>query len=812
MTMKTIYFLWLMVFIPLLTSAQQATVKGLLSGPGNEPVIYANVALFNAADSSMIKVEPTNESGVFTFELIPYATYFIKASYVGYEDLYIENLVVSQLQVTIPKKVMQELSAALNEVVVAARRNIVEVKADRMVFNVQGTINSAGDNGLDLMRKAPGVLVDNNNNITVLGRSGVMIYVDGKRLPLSGDELVSYLQNLASEQIDRIDIISNPGSKYDAEGNAGIIDIRLKKDKNTGGNGSVSLTHSYGRKPRTNAGIYGNYRNKTFNAFGSIGYNDLNGFTDIDFNSYQNSFFIRERNNMNWKFRSGNYRAGVDFFLTQNSTLGVLATGNYGEGKRNDRNKMSISNLSSPEIVDSILVASNIGGRDFSQNTFNINYALNKNNSSLNIDVDYGMYLNSPYSLQPNDYYDAGEQIIFNSVVNSIETPSDIRIMSGKVDYERPWLGGQFGVGGKVSKVISDNTFRFFDVVDNIPVINNQRSNLFTYDESVYAAYVNYSAKLGEKWGLNTGLRLEQTDSRGDLTAFDPGLQEPPVRNSYLSAFPSLGLSYQITPVHSLNLNAGRRINRPDYNVLNPFKNQMSELSYERGNPFLRPEIVNNAEIGYTLGNRFNFKLSFSRTTDQITRLIGPDEVNPKASYITWDNLAYQDVWAFNAALPFDVNKWWNVFANLSANHLNNQADYGNGAVVDVQAFSYNFFVQNTFSLPGGYKAELGGWYSGPGVWGGVFEYDPSYSINVGVQRKFFNRLNIKLSFQDLTYQSYWSGTSRYNGMVSTGSGKWDSRRAAVSISYDFGNSQIKSRRRTTGMESEAGRIGGDSN
>jgi hypothetical protein len=267
-----------------------------------------------------------------------------------------------------------------------------------------------------------------------------------------------------------------------------------------------------------------------------------------------------------------------------------------------------------------------------------------------------------------------------------------------------------------------------------------------------------------------------------------------------------------MSPINNFNFNAGRRINRPDYNVLNPFKMQVSELSFRKGNPFLKPEIVNNAELGYTLMNKYNFKVSYSRTKDQITRLIGPDDFNPKASYISWDNLAHQDVWSANASLPIDINKWWNLFANLSCNYLDNQADYGNGAIVDVQAFSYNFYGQNTFQLGKGFKGEISGNYSGPGVWGGVFKYDASYGITVGIQKKFFDNLNVKLNMSDITNQLYWSGISNFNGLVSSGSGRWDSRRVALSINYDFGNSQIKSRKRNTGLESEARRVGGGDN
>jgi len=810
--MKIIFYLLIFTTAPALLFSQAAEINGNLSDAKSDPVIFANIALYNGLDSTLIKVEPSNEDGLFTFNNIDYGRYFMKVSYVGFHDFIIHEVNVDKPQINLGRLTLAESAKELQEVVVSAQRRIVEVYSDRMVFNVQGTINSVGDNGLDLLRKAPGVLLDNNDNISVLGRSGVLVYVDGKRLPLSGEELANYLQNLVSEQIDRIDIISNPGSKYEAQGNAGIIDIKLKKDKNLGGNGNLALTASKGIQPRANISANGNFRNKIFNSFGSLGYNYTRSFMNMDYDSYQNDYFITERNRINTKLNSVNYRAGIDFFVSKYATLGVLVTGNNGNSSRDEKSLMSLYTRTNPDKLDSTLIATNISDRNFDQHTYNINYALSKNQATLNIDADFGRYLNKQKYYQPNNYFDPSGEVLLNSVINEMNTPSDIKIISFKTDYEKPMMFGKLGLGVKVSKVISDNTFLYYAVVDGVSNQNNSRSNKFKYDENVYAGYLNYNAKLGEKWGITTGVRLEQTETKGDLTAFDPSLQQPAVNSNYLSLFPSLGFSYQMSPINNFNFNAGRRINRPDYNVLNPFKMQVSELSFRKGNPFLKPEIVNNAELGYTLMNKYNFKVSYSRTKDQITRLIGPDDFNPKASYISWDNLAHQDVWSANASLPIDINKWWNLFANLSCNYLDNQADYGNGAIVDVQAFSYNFYGQNTFQLGKGFKGEISGNYSGPGVWGGVFKYDASYGITVGIQKKFFDNLNVKLNMSDITNQLYWSGISNFNGLVSSGSGRWDSRRVALSINYDFGNSQIKSRKRNTGLESEARRVGGGDN
>lgn len=458
------------------------------------------------------------------------------------------------------------------------------------------------------------------------------------------------------------------------------------------------------------------------------------------------------------------------------------------------------------------MIADSNADADSKQNTFNINYRFdNAKGRSLNLDLDYGRYETDSRRYQPNQYFDASEDNLLTEVINSFDTPTDIDIYTFKADFEEKLFGGNLSIGSKLSRVVSDNTFLVYDVIDGNENLDDRTSNYFKYDENVYAGYVNYARKLTDKWNISAGLRAEQTDATGDLQAFLPELQEPPVELNYLSWFPSAGLTWQVAEKHNLALNYSRRINRPDYNVLNPFNNQISELSYQKGNPFLRPEIVNNLELGYTMAYRYNFKVAYSRTMDQITRLIAPDEIDPRAGFITWANLAEQTIWSFNLSAPIDVMKGWNSYLNLSGSHQDNQADYGNGATVDLQTFTYNIYMQNTIDLPAGFKGEVSGWFNGPGIWGGVFKFETSWSLDLGIQRKFLdNKMNVRLSFSDIFYETGWSGYSRFDGLYSVGAGNFDSRRASLSVSYNFGNQNVKSRKRRTGLEDEAGRIGGE--
>lgn len=797
--------LFLLTFIQLF--GQGFTLKGKVINSDEEAVPFANVILFDKAEKEMMKTGVTSLKGDFVLPNVERGDYRLVISFIGLEDLKNDLKLTEDIDLG-PLK-MKTSGVQIETAVVTAKRALVEVKADKTVFNVEGTINSVGDDALGLLRKAPGVLLDNNNNITVLGRSGVKVFINGKELPLAGEDLSNYLESLSSEQIDRIDIISNPGAKYDAEGNAGIIDIRLKKNKDFGTNGNFSSSYGQGRYGTYNANLGLNTRSNSLNVFGNLGFNKRKGFSDIYFENELNDLYLEESNISISNRKGTSAKLGLDYYLDEHNTFGVLYSGGWRDRTGNTTNRIEISPLAQPEMLDSILVANNTNDGSNEENIFNLNYAYQSKDRTLNIDADFGRYRNQGSTDQPNTYYDATEQYVLSEYNTEFSTPVDIDIYTFKVDYEQGFLGGKLAFGSKLSKVVTDNTYLFYEKEEDLTQLVNTRSNQFTYDENVYAGYANYRRPLSEKLNLSGGLRMEYTDALGELTAFDPELQEDPVLLQYLDYFPSLGLSYQIKQGNTLNVNYGRRLNRPNYNVLNPFREQLSELSFRKGNPFLSPEIVNNYEIGYTHKWRYNVKLSYSRTLNEITRLIGPDDKDPRASFLSWDNLATKDVFALNFALPFQFTDWWNAFFNLSGSHINNQADYGGGAVVDLQAWSYNIYSQQTFTLPWKLTAELSGWFSGPGIWGGVFLYETNWSLNVGLQRKFFNdQVNVKLSGNDIFYESGWSGYSSFDGLTGYGRGNWDSRRVSLNVSYKFGNAKIKKRDRKTGIEEETKRIG----
>lgn len=797
-------FTLLLLFTPILITAQNITGKVL--DPDGETVPFANVVLNAAGDSSIVKVATTDVDGLFSMVQIPEGQYRINISYVGLAPYQSEVFELQKGQkLDLATIQLPAASNDLEEVVVTAQRPILEVKPDKLVFNVEGSINSTGSNAFDLLRKAPGIVIDNNDNVTMLGRSGVQIYIDGKPSPLSTADLAAFLKSVQSEEIDAIEIITSPSSKYDAEGNAGIINIKMKKDKRLGANGNLSAGYSIGQVPRYNGSISGNYRDKGLNAFGSYSYN--NGTNKSTFNLYreQVGFRFDQRNKQGSEWEGHNFRAGTDFFLNEKQTLGFLVSGFKSNNHQHSTSRTPIGMVGSPE-VDSVLLAENDNNNSRDNYNFNINYQIdNGQGKTFNLDLDYGMFRNTGDSYQPNTYYDPSESEVLQQKINTNETPTDIDIYTFKLDHERPLWEGKIAAGVKFAYVRTDNVFDFYNVINGSPVLDLDRSNQFEYTENVNAAYLNYNRQI-KKFGFQVGLRVEQTNSTGDLTSELPSENDHVERN-YLDFFPSGGVTFTPSEKHSFQLSYSSRINRPSYQDLNPFEYKLDELTYEQGNPFLQPEYADNIQLSHTFNYRLTTTLSYSHIRDQITRITDTSGVT--ASYITWLNLADQYNYSLSIGAPVTITEWWSTYTNMTASYTQNRADYGEGKLVDLDAKFVNVYSQQTFKLPGDFSFEVSGWYNSPALWGGTFEMESMWSIDAGLQKKVLDgRGNIRLSVSDIFKTNKWTGVSQFGALYLRASGEWDSRRFRVNFSYMFGNSQVKgARKRKTGLEDESKRV-----
>lgn len=804
--MKNLFTLILFSLASVAIAKDDPQITGKIVDEKGAGIPYATVLLQKASDTTMVKADISDEEGAFTFVGIPADTYFIEVSYVGYSNIHSSVFEYDgKTLYSVPAVILKEQAEQLAEVVVKSTRPIVEVQPDKTVFNVDGSVNAVGNNALELLRKSPGVVVDNNESLLIQGKNGVQVYIDGKKSPLSATDLANYLKSLQSTEIDAIEIITNPSAKYDAEGNAGIINIRLKKDQNLGFNGNLNGGYRYGKTSKYNGSLSLNYRDKYFNTFGSYNVYKGDNINDMDlYRELGGNLYDQIGRNTNSSENHG-FRLGTDLFLSEKSTLGFLINGNLNDHRFGSNTHTEIAGLTD-RVIDSFLIASNVIDDSRKNVNFNVNYAFKgASGQSLNIDVDYGLYRNTGISHQPNRYVAAdGETTLYERIFSN-ETPTDIDIYTAKADYETKLWGGRLGLGAKTSVVITDNTFDSYDIIDDERIKNLERSNNFVYKENVNAAYTTWQKQLSPKFNFMAGLRLEHTYSKGDLTSTQSETDES-VERDYINLFPSGGITWQANDHNSLRIGYSRRIDRPNYQDLNPFAYQLDELTYQQGNPFLTPQYSNAYSLTHTYKHTLNSTLSYTVTNDLFTQIT--DAVDERAAIITNINLAKQTNLALTVSYPFAVTKWWNVYATATAFRVHNEANI-EGKIIDLNANAFNFYGQNTFLLPKGFKGEITGWYNAPSIWGNLVT-NSQYDVSAGISKSLWNdKANLKLTVSDIFYTNGWGGYSRFGGLYMRAEGNWESRQVRMNFTYQFGNKQVKAaRNRKTGMEEEQNRIG----
>jgi hypothetical protein len=386
-------------------------------------------------------------------------------------------------------------------------------------------------------------------------------------------------------------------------------------------------------------------------------------------------------------------------------------------------------------------------------------------------------------------------------------SPTDINIYSLKSDYSQNFLKGKLGAGFKVSWVRTDNTYDFYNVIDGEDLLADSLSNRFVYTENINAAYMNYDHSIMKKIELQLGLRVEQTNSNGDLTSVTDQANEN-VNRHYFDLFPSGGISYTVNPKNTFNLSYSRRIDRPGYQDLNPFQYKLNELSYRQGNPFLRPQYTDKIEFSHTYNNALNSTISYSHTSDFVAQV--SDSVIGGRNFITSENLAEEEVISLDVNYSTQLMKWWNVFADATVYRSHYFADFGDGKSVDISQTTFNFYAQNTFTLPMNFSLELSGYYSSPSIWGGTYFTDMNWSLDAGVQKKLFkNRGTLKAAVSDIFHTQPWFAENKFGGFYLLTSGDWESRELRLTFTYLFGNNQVKGgRQRQTGNAEEMKRVG----
>ena len=808
--MKTIITLSVCLLITNIAFAQTANISGKISTENKTPLSFVTVSVLKKTDSSLVKVAVSNVAGNFTIENISSGNYLLKFTTVGYKETFlpIDSVNFNNNSIDIKNIVLYKTDQSLTTHTVIAKKPMIEVKADKMIFNVEASINATGSDAFELLRKSPGVMVDNNDNISMKGKTGVKIYIDGKPTQFSSAELASFLKGINSSDIEAIEMISNPSAKYDAAGNAGVINIRLKKNKKYGTNGNVTAGYTQGITPKFNESIGLNYRNKKINLFGNFGHsggiyqNDMN-INRIQLDSVYDLKSVNKNDNKNF-----NYKVGADYFLNKKNTIGFISTLNQSDGTQTGSGITPIYFYPTGTFVKTLVANS-----DGTQHSMNINNNINyryadTSGTGINMDVDYGTFRKTGESYQPNFYNDINGYLIYK-VVNRNNMPVNIDIFSAKIDVEHNWGKAKIGYGAKTSYVKTENTFEFFnDDVNGNPIKILSRSNYFTYYENVNAAYANYIRPLNKKWNLQAGLRMEQTNSEGDLTRADSIVQpDNTVIRNYTDLFPSGALTYTFNDKNTFNLTYSKRIDRPTYQDLNPFENKLDELTYQKGNAFLQPQYTNNVELSHTYMGMLTTSVSYGHTRNFATEIT--DTVG-NATYVQQQNLADLNYYGFSVGSSTSIKKWWSGYVNFWFMYHDIKGSIGENPF-HVKVPMYGAYWQQSFTLKKEFSAELSGWYNGPAFWAATWKTSPQWSMDIGLQKTFFNKnLTVKASVTDIFYTAPWKATNNFGGMNIYANGNWESRTFRLTVNWRFGSNQISaSRERKTASESESKRIKG---
>jgi hypothetical protein len=807
--MRTFYLLLLALFIGNFTYA--GTKLGIISGTilddQNKPADYVTVGLFKVSDSSLVKTALTTPDGKYEFININTGTYYIKANMMGYAVHKGKAFTLSETDLTLKMDLirLQPTSKTLNAVSITSTKPLIERKTDKLVMNVENSSILSGSTALEVLQKAPGVTVDQNDKIAMQGKQGVLILIDGKQTYMSSADVANLLRNMQSSQLESIELITNPSSKYDASGNSGIINIKTKKNKNGGTNGSITTSAGYGKNFRGSAGLNLNHRTEKINLFGNYNYgqNARDNYIAIDriSNGTPDTYFMQE-GNMYRKMKNNNFKAGLDIFIDKKNTLGLLVNGYLNNGYEASKNNTLIGpNFNQ---VDSSVVAMSLQTNKYRNLSYNLNYksVLDSAGSEISADLDYSRYHGNDGANYANTYLFANGTLIRPTNHTRNLTPAKIDIKAVKVDYNvslNKTLKLEAGI--KSSWVKTDNDLRAEEYKANVWQNDTRRSNQFVYDENVNAAYINLNKQF-KNTSVQLGLRAEQTNSKGNLITTNDI-----VKRRYLDFFPTLYVQQTLDKNNQVGFSYGHRIDRPSYDALNPFVYYLDQYTYSKGNPFLNPQYTHNFEISYTFMQKYLLSISYSRVNDVITEVLLPDP-SQKALYQTNANIARNINYGANINVPVTIAKWWEMNNNLNIFHLSFEAPNLAGEALKTGKTSFQFKSQQSFTIVKGFTAELSGSYESPLDYG-TLSLKSRYYIDMGLSKSLLNKkASLKLGLSDVFNMNNTKLTSAYPGLKYDVYQKNESQVARISFTYRFGKNEIKpARRRATGTESEQGRM-----
>lgn len=766
----------------------QTVLKGTVKDPGGRMLDAVTISIMK---NGQPVASAFSDLGSFSLPYPEAGNYTVTATLPGYQPI--------ETEVQLPKEnldlTLQKSEHAIQEVTITKRKPVIERKIDRVSFNVENSIIASGGSAWEALTKAPGIQVSSANAVTA-NRKNVRLYLDGKPLQLSGDDLAAYLQGMPSDQVAQIEIFSNPPARFDAEG-ASVVNIITKKPKKQGFNLSLNGGITQGHHTGFTGNTTFNYRKNRWNVFGNYGFTRRNTIQDHNtFINYGSSLWTGTNRSV-YHSDTHAYRLGVDYQVSDNQVLGFLMTGNNRKGTSGGN---TLTRITSPAMkLDSTLNTDNYASTLGDQYAYNLNYNLKLDSakSGLNIDLDYSPFRNANRSFTDN------VTLLPDGSVNSgffIYTPSsqDISIVSGKADYHfKAGKSLEVTSGIKYSSTRSINIFDYFNRDGSVLTAVEANRNHFTYRENVTSAYTSVSGSFG-LWTFQGGLRGEYTCTSG----FQQTLNQLNERN-YFKLFPTLFLQYKPNDHHEFLLNYAYRIERPEYNRLNPAKRFSSPYSVYAGNPALQPAFVHSVEAGYTYRQKYNLTAYYTSTRNVFTNIDVQDN-ETKTYYGTQANLGLSVMAGLRLSVQVKPASWWEINMVADGYRQREKSDYLSGSF-DNHMVSFAGSLNQSFTIDkeSGLKAEINGMYNSAGIQG-VYRAQPNSFVDLGVKMNILNNAGtLRLAVTDVFNKNNNQVSINFQDQQSRFFYQRESRFVSFSLLYRLGKNVAASRSRTTASEEE---------
>lgn len=795
-------------------------ISGKVSNEKNENVAYAYIKLLNFPDTSLVKGIETDVNGAFVFEQVKPGDYVLSVSLIGHQTIRTAKFTVANSMLQLPVIKLESTVKLLKEVVVENKKNFVEHRIDKTVLNVENSIMSTGNSALEVLEKAPGVTIDRQNDQILLNnKNGITVMIDGKNNFLSGADLHTFLNNLSSSQIATIEIITNPSAKYDAAGNAGIINIKLKRNKFFGTNGSVSSNYRNAIKSGLPKNIYGtefnlnlNHREAKWNFFTNANVSKNNNFSNLVLNRTTAANGLMTTFDQNFeKIYTGSRLAGklgADYFVNEKTTMGIMIDASTSTRKLANSTQTLINEVRNGNNNRNSLMQSSDANTPNQNYTVNLNlkHELKKEGGSLNFDMDYSGFDYKGLENFDAKFFNAAHALDSTQLLqNNSKTGIDIYAVKG--DLTLPISKTlNFEAGLKSSYVKTDNDFLATKWLNNSWQNIAGQSNLFIYKENIHAAYLNLSKDWG-KWQVQMGLRAEYTTATGTSVT-----NATTATNDYLSLFPTIYIGQKINEDHRINYSYGRRIDRPNYQQLNPFNFYMDPYTIQQGNPYLKPQFTDNFTVAYSYKSGLSLSLNYSNTKDLILDSKTAQNDSTRIVTVGQGNIGNGQNYTANLYFPLALAKWWNIQSNFSLLYNKFNDDNIAGAPFQLQKVAYSFNIGSTIVLPKSWTIETSFWLNSPRVRGLERTTIYQYALNLGVQKSILaKKLKFRLNIDDVFATNYWKGTLQYQNVNLKVQNNYISRRAVFGVSYSFGNQNVKSARsRNTATDDIKNRVGGN--